>query len=271
MIGIIIAFKTYRYDLGIFGSEWVGLENFKFLFRNNIMWRITRNTIGMNVLFLIVGPLFGVTFAILLNEVSSKFVRVYQTTMFFPHYLSWVVVSYLFVGLFDMELGILNRIIGFFGGEAVMWYNEAKHWPVILVLTSIWKHTGYHAVIYFAAIMGINHDFYEAARIDGASKLQQIRYITVPLLMPTVIMLTLIGIGNIFRADFGMFYFLTKNSGALYSTTDVIDTYVFRTIREFGQMHIGTAVGLYQALVGLILVTTTNFFVKKYDKNSALY
>lgn len=271
MIGIIIAFKDYRYDLGMFGSEWVGFENFKFLFRSSIAWRITRNTIGMNLIFIISGPIFAVTFAILLNELTKKSIKIYQTVMFFPHYLSWVVVSYLFVSLFDMELGILNRVIESLGGEAILWYNRPELWPWILGFTNIWKTIGFGTVIYYTSIMGIDKNLYEAAAIDGAGKFQQARFITVPLLIPTVIVMTILKLGQIFRADFGMFYFLTKNTGALYPTTDVIDTYVFRTLRELGDISMGTATGLYQGVVGLILVVTANWIIRKINAESSLY
>lgn len=271
MIGIILAFKNYRYDLGILGSPWVGFENFKFLFTSENAWRITRNTVGINFMFIIITPIFYILFALLLNEVSKRAIKVYQTIMFFPHYLSWVVVSYLFIGLFDMEIGLVNNIIKAFGSEPIMWYSEPNRWPLLLLVTHLWKVVGYGAVIYYTVIIGINNELYEAAEIDGANRIQQTIHITIPLLIPTVIMLSLISIGNIFKADFGMFYFLTQNAGALYPTTDVIDTYVFRTLRVIGDMGMGTAVGLYQGFVGLVLVTVTNFIIKKADRESAIF
>ncbi len=271
MIGLVLAFKDYRYDLGIIGSEWVGLQNFDFLFSSNNAWRITRNTVGMNFMFIVTGPIFGILFAVLLNEITKRFIKIYQTVIFFPYYLSWVVVGYAFIGLFDMESGLINRLIMKFGGEAIMWYNEPKYWPYILLITYIWKHVGFTSILYYTTIIGISRDYYEAAEIDGATKLQQIRFITLPLLVPTVIILMLLDIGNIFRADFGMFYFLTQNSGALYETTDVIDTYVFRTLRELGDIGMGTAAGLFQGGVGLLLVLTVNWIVRKFNRENALY
>ncbi|WP_235886392.1 ABC transporter permease [Paenibacillus cymbidii] len=271
MIGIVLAFKDYRYDLGIWGSRWIGLQNFDFLFHSNIAWRITRNTVGMNLLFIVFSTVFSVGFGILLSEVGRKFVKVYQTVMFLPHYLSWVVVAYLFLGLFDMEHGLLNQLIVKFGGESVLWYSKPSYWPYILVMTDLWKSTGFGAIIYFTAIIGINPDYYEAAQMDGATWSQRVRHITLPMLAPTVVVLTLISVGNIFRADFGMFYFLTQNTGTLYPTTDVIDTYVFRTLKDLGDIGMGTAAGLYQAIVGLALVTLVNWIVRRADKESALY
>ena len=271
MGGLILAFKDFRYDLGIWGSKWVGLDNFRFLFESADAWRITRNTIGMNFIFIVTGTVFAILLGIFLNEVSRRSVKVYQTVMFVPYYLSWIVVGYIFITLFDMDLGITNQIIKLFGGDPIMWYNEPSYWPFLLTIANLWKTGGYMAVIYYTSILSIDQEYYDAAKVDGASRLQQIWYITLPAIKPTIIMLTLISLGGIIRADFGMFFFLPNESGALFPTTDVIDTYVFRTLRKIGDINMSSEASFYQSIVGFVLVVVSNGVIRRIDRESAIY
>ncbi|MFC4778803.1 ABC transporter permease subunit [Paenibacillus sp. GCM10023252] len=270
MFGIIVAFKNYQFDKGILGSEWVGFSNFEFLFGSADAWRITYNTLFLNALFIVCGTLFSILLALLLNEVGSKlWGSFFQSTFFFPYILSWVIVGY-FAVAFLQDKGFVNSFLSVFGLQGVSWYNHAELWPALLVVISIWKGAGYGSIMYLAGMMGISNEYYESARIDGANKLQQIAYITLPLIRPLIIILTLLSIGKIFYADFGMFYNLT-NFGNLFSTTDVIDTYVFRALRVTGDVGMASAAGFYQAVVGFILVLASNLLVRRLDPDSALF
>lgn len=271
MFGIIIAFKKYNFVDGILGSPWVGFDNFKFFFSYPDAWRITRNTLLLNALFIFSSTVVGVVFALMLNEIKKKlYIKFYQTIFFFPYFLSWVVIGYMVYAFLNMQFGILNSIIKVFGIPEIQWYAEARYWPVILTLVFIWKSAGYHCIIYYAGLMGINEDYYEAAKIDGASKFQMVRYISLPLLTPLISIMTLLSIGRIMYADFGMFFHLTRDIGILYPTTDVIDTYVYRALRTV-DIGIPAAIGLYQSVVGLILVLTTNYIVNKKNTENALF
>ncbi|WP_282579979.1 MULTISPECIES: ABC transporter permease [Paenibacillus] len=277
MIGTIIAFKEYRFSrdgfwASIINSKWVGLDNFKFLFTTNDAYIITRNTLLYNGAFILLGLILSVLMAIVLSEiVNKKLAKVYQTGMFLPYFLSWVVVGYFAFSFLSSERGMLNQIMGFFGAESIQWYSEKAYWPFILILVYLWKAVGYNSVVYLAAIMGIDKSLYEAAMIDGASKFQQIRNITLPLLSPIITIMTLLAIGKIFYADFGLFYQVPRNSGTLYSVTNVIDTYVYQGLKTTGEIGMSTAAGLYQSVVGFTLVMTSNYIVRKYNKDSALF
>lgn len=273
MFGIVIAFKDINYAKGIFGSEWVGFKNFEFLFATKDAWLITRNTVLYNAVFIVLHAVVPVAFAIALNELRVRLLaRTYQSIMFLPHFLSMIVVSYLGYALLSGEYGFLNKaVLEPLGLNPVSWYSEAKYWPFILPIVNIWKHVGYYSIIYLAAIIGIDQEYYEAAHIDGASKWQQITRITIPLLQPVIIVMTLLQIGKIFNADFGLFYQVPLDSGALYPTTQVIDTYVYRALLNLGDIGMSAAAGLYQAFVGFVLVLTTNYAVRKIDKESALF
>jgi len=272
MFGLILAFKDYRVADGIFGSKWVGLDNFKYLFATQDAWNITYNTLFLNSLFIITGTIGGILIAVLINEVKNRWlVKFYQSAMFLPYFISWVIVSYFVYSLLSFDMGIINKLLANFGIEPVQWYNEPKLWPAILTIVNLWKGVGYGSVMYLAAIMGIDGDLYEAATIDGASKLQQCFRITLPLLTPLVITLTLMSIGRIFFADFGLFYNVTLDNGGLYSTTNVIDTYVFRALRFSGDVGMASAAGFYQAFVGFLLVLASNLVVRKIDPDRALF
>lgn len=277
MFGTVLAFKDFRispdgFFASVFNSEWVGFKNFEYLFTTNDAYIITRNTILYNLAFIILGLVIAVGFAIMLSElVNKRTAKVYQTGMFLPHFLSWVIISYFAFTFLSVDKGTLNQIITYFGGEPISWYSEAKYWPYILVFVGIWKGVGYNSVIYLAAITGIDKSYYEAAVIDGASKWKQVRYITIPLLKPLMIILTILAIGGIFRSDFGLFYQLPKDSGALYPVTNVIDTFVYRGLINMGDIGMSTAAGLYQSLVGLILILVANYIVRKIEKDHAIF
>lgn len=271
MGGIIIAFKDYRFDEGILGSDWSGFKNFYYLFSTRDAWSITFNTLYLNSLFIVTGTVSALALALMLNEVRSRWLNgVYQSLLLIPYFLSWVVIKYFAFALLESD-GVINNILSALGRETISFFSEPAYWPLILVLASIWKGVGFSGLIYLAAIMGINKEYYEAAEIDGASKWQQILKITLPLIKPLIIMLTILSIGGIFRADFGMFYNVTQDQGLLYSTTDVIDTYVFRMMRKIGDFGMASAAGLYQSIVGFILVLLTNWVVRKVDEDNALF
>ncbi|MBO9608451.1 MAG: sugar ABC transporter permease [Paenibacillaceae bacterium] len=272
MFGLVIAFKKFRSDKGIWGSDWVGFDNFKFLFANNDAWHITFNTLYLNALFIATGTIAALVVAILMNEVRSKLaVKIYQSTLFFPYFLSWVIVGYFVFALLNYDNGFINRTLNALGAESVQWFGLPKDWPAILVLVSLWKTTGYTSLIYFAGIIGINPEYYEAARIDGASKWQQMTRITLPLVSHLIVIMVLLAIGRIFYADFGLFYNVTQNNPILYNTTDVIDTYVFRALRKLGDIGMASAAGFYQSVVGFVLIVVCNWLVRKFDKDRALF
>jgi putative aldouronate transport system permease protein len=272
MFGIIIAFKDYRFNLGIFGSEWVGFENFRFLFGTDAAWRITRNTIVMNLIFITVNTSASLLVAILLNEVfKSRMVKYYQTLLFFPYFISWVVASYFVFGLLNGNTGLVNQVFANLGFDPVIWYRAPEYWPAILTLAHLWNGLGFGSIIYLAGILGISPELYEAAKIDGASKLQQIRFITLPMLLPLIIILTLLAVGKIFNADFGLFYFLPRDTPMLYSTTDVIDTFVYRSLVELGNISMAAAAGFYQSVVGFVLVILANWAVRRYNEDYSLF
>ncbi|MGM0830579.1 MAG: ABC transporter permease [Bacillota bacterium] len=277
MFGQIIAFKNFRFHpdgffASVFHSEWVGFENFRFLFSTNDAFVITRNTLLYNILFIIVGLILSVAVAIILSEITKqKLAKIYQTGMLFPHFLSWVVVSYFVFAFLSVDKGLFNSVLGFFNIEPVSWYNEPKYWPYFITVISQWKGVGFSSIVYLAAIVGIDRTHYEAAMIDGANKWQQIRHVTIPMIMPLIVILTILNIGSIFSADFGLFYQIPRDSGPLYSVTNVIDTYVYRGLMTMGDIGMSTAAGLYQATVGFILILITNYIVRKIDEDNALF
>ncbi|WP_235947757.1 ABC transporter permease [Paenibacillus glycinis] len=273
MFGTIIAFKSVDYSKGIFHSPWVGFTNFKFLFGTSDAWTITRNTLLYNALFIVITPIIAVTLAILLNEVRGRLAaRFYQSIMFLPYFLSAVVVGYLGYSMLSTEFGFINtHVLVPLGFDAVAWYSEPKYWPYILPLVYIWKNIGYSTVIYLAAVIGIDNEYYEAALMDGASKWRQAISITLPQIRPIIIILMLMAVGHILNADFGLFYQVPLDAGALYPTTNVIDTYVYRALLQLGDIGMSSAAGLYQSVVGFVLVLSVNLIVRKINKESALF
>lgn len=272
MVGIVLSFKNYKYSRGIFGSEWVGFKNFEYFFKSSDFLVITRNTLFLNSLFIVTGIIAALLVAIMLYYVKSRTkTKFFQTILITPHFLSWVVVSYMVFAILNPTYGILNTFLVNFGIDKIDWYSKPEAWPFILTVFSIWKHVGMDSVVYYAALMGIDESIIEAAEIDGASNFKKTFYVILPTLVPLITILTILKIGNIFRADFGLFYQLTRDVGALYSTTDVIDTYIFRTMRVVGDMGMGSAAGLVQSLVGFVLVVLTNALAKKIDPETALF
>jgi len=273
MFGIFIAFKKVNFARGIFNSDWIGFSNFEYLFKTSDAFIITRNTILYNLLFIVLGLALALLTAILLNEIKNKLLlRSYQAIITLPHLISMVIVSYLVYGFLSVETGLLNNtILPWLGVKEIFWYSEDKYWPFILTLTNLWKSVGYSSIVFFAAVVGIDEEYYEAARLDGASRWKQIIHITIPILTPVIIMLTLLNIGRIFYSDFGLFYQVPMNSGALFSTTATIDTYVFNGLMGSGDIGMSTAAGVYQSIVGFLLVLLSNYIVRKKDKENALF
>lgn len=270
LYGLMLPFKNYSITKGFFGSPWAGFQNFLYLF-NGDAWKITRNTIVFNAIFIVLGLVVAMSFALILFELSARFVKIYQTVLFIPFFLSWVVVSYVGSSVLDMKYGLLNKIIEMFGGQGLAWYMVPKYWYAILPIANLWKGVGYGTIIYYTALLGVDVELYEAASIDGATRLQQVRAISIPMLKPLMVMLTLMSIGGIIRADFGLFYSFTLDSKPLYPVTDVIDTYVFRALRQLGDVGMSSAAGLYQSLVGFALVLSSNWLVRHIDPDNALF
>ncbi len=272
MFGVIIAFKNFNYSDGFLGSPWAGLQNFKFLFMTDAAWEITRNTILYNLFFIALGLVFAVLSALVLNELRNKFAaKFYQSVIFLPYFLSWVVVAYLVLAILDPN-GFYNKtLVPTLHFPAIDWYSSPQYWPYILVLVNLWKNIGYGIVIYLAGITGIDQEYYEAAVLDGASKLQQIRYITLPFLVPFMIVTTLINLGNIFRADFGLFYQVPMQQGLLAPTTEVLDTYIYKALIMSGDLGMSSAAGLYQSVVGFFTVVIANFVVGKISKENKIF
>ncbi len=269
---LVIAFQRFSYKTGIFDSEWVGLKNFEYFFKSSRAWLVTSNTLKLNLIFIISTTILALLFSLLLNEVRrQRMAKILQSTFLFPNFISWIVVSYIVYGFLGTTDGFINRTLISLGMDKVNWYQKAEIWPGILAVIRIWKNVGMSSVIYLATIAGIDESLYEAAKIDGATRFKQIQHITVPLLMPTVAILTLLAVGRIFYADFGMIYALVGDNGLLYKTTDVIDTYVFRTLRINGDPANAISAGLYQSLAGFILVFGTNWIVKKTFPEGAIY
>ncbi len=272
MGGIVIAFKNYKANLGIFGSKWVGLDNFKFLFSTNDAYIILRNTILYNFASIILTAVVAVGIALLLDTIRNRIcLRVYQTALFLPRFISWVVGGYMALILFRYDYGLLNHLRAALGMEPVSWYLETKYWPAILMIANIWKSMGYNCLVYYGSIIGIDSEIYEAAEIDGATSWRKIRYITLPLIKPTIITLSLMSIGSIMRSDFGLFYYVPNNSGALYSVTNVLDTYIYRALRITGDMAGSAAGSVFQSIAGFIMVVACNALVRKIDPDSSLF
>ena len=273
MAGMVIAFKKLNFAKGIWASPWAGLKNFKFLFASRDAWVITRNTLLYNVAFILVNMVVGIAIAILITEVrNTKLKKVYQSAILLPFLMSMVILSYIVYALLSAENGLVNNsILPLFHIDSIQWYQEPKYWPVILIIANCWKGVGYGCLIYIASLIGIDPSFYEAARLDGASKWQEITKITLPSLVPTIITLLLLSIGRIFYSDFGLFYQVPMNSGVLFPTTNVIDTYVYRALIEQGNISMSSAAGVYQSLVGFCVVMLSNWIVRKVDKDQALF
>ncbi|BFT73548.1 ABC transporter permease [Paenibacillus sp. P36] len=276
--GILIAFKDFSYSGGSFlknfeNSPWVGLKNFEFFIQTPDAFIITRNTILYNLVFIALGTAVSVFLAIALNELRNRrAAKIYQTFILLPYFLSWIAVSYLFFGFLSADKGIMNSmILQPLGTKPVEWYSQQAYWPYILIFANLWKYAGYNAIVYLAAITGIDPDYYEAASLDGASKWQQIRHITIPSISTVITLMVLLGIGRMFFADFGLFYQVPLNSGALFEVTNVIDTYVYRALMNSGDIGMSAAASTFQAFVGFVLVVLSNWVVRRIDKEKAIF
>lgn len=272
MPGAYIAFTNFNYALGIFKSEYVGLKNFIFLFESGQLMLLVRNTVLFNLAFILLGNFFQLTFAILLNEAQSKwFKKVTQSMMFLPYFISAVLVSLLVYNLINYDFGFISSLTRSMGGEMPKYYSRPGAWPFIIVLVNLWQGTGYGTVVYFAAITGIDHSILEAARVDGANGLQRIRYIILPALRPTVVILLLFAMGGIVKGNFGLFYNLVGGNSVLFDTTDIIETYVYRALMNNFNFSQGSAVGLFQSVVGFVIVMIANGIVKRIEPDYSLF
>lgn len=273
MLGIFLSFKNYSFMKGIFKSDWCGFDNFKFLFKTKDAFIMTRNTLLYNVAFIVLGTIFSIFIAILLCELGERIrVKFFQAALLLPNLLSWVVIGFIAYAFLNADTGFINNtLLKSLGINPVSWYSTPEAWPAILIFVNLWKNMGYQSIVYMAAISGIDKSVYEAAAIDGASKVKQIFSVTLPLLKPTIITLVLMSIGRIFYSDFGLFYQVPQNSGALFNTTQTIDTYVYRGLMELNNVGMSAAAGLYQSLVGFILVLVANGIVRKVDADNSLF
>lgn len=272
MFGVVIAFKNYKFNKGILGSDWVGFKNFEFFLKSNDLFVVTRNTLFLNTLFIATSVVGAVLLAVLLYNVRSRRkTKVLQTVYITPNFVSWVTVAYVVYAILNPQFGILNSILKFFGLAPIDWYSESKYWPWILTIVNLWKNVGMDAIIYYAALMGIDDALIEAAKIDGANNRQITLHVMVPCIFSIVSMLVILKIGGIFRADFGLFYQVTMNSALLYDVTDVVDTYLYRTMKESNNMSLSAAIGFLQSVVGCVLILITNAVSKKMDSDTGLF
>ena len=270
--GIYVAFVKYNYRDGIFGSKFIGLDNFKFLATSGQLWTLTKNTILYNLAFIILGNMLAVFVAILLNEMQSKwFKKVSQTILFLPYFISQVLVGLLVFNLLNYDTGFVNGILSSLGMERWQPYSDPNVWPVLMVVIYLWQQTGYNSVVYFASIMGIDGEMMEAAKVDGANGFQRIRYIILPSLKPTIVILLLFALGGIVKGNFGLFYNIVGSNPILYPTTDIIETFVYRSTVQSFNFSTASAVGFYQSGVGFVIVMTVNYIVKKIEPDYSLF
>ena len=273
----VVAFKNFQFSPNGFldslmNSPWVGFKNFEFLFKSGAAFEITRNTVLYNLGFISLNLIISVTFAIIMSELRNKrLVKVYQTMTLLPYFLSWVVIGYFVYAFLSVDKGLINQWITGHGGTAIQWYSDPRFWPFILLFIGTWKGIGYNSIIYFATVMGIDPTYYEAAMVDGATKWQQIKNITIPQLAPLITIMTILAAGRIFSADFGLFFNIPQNSGALYSVTQVLDTYIYNGLKSTGDLGTSTAAALYQSVVGFVFLMFTNWLARRVDNESALF
>jgi putative aldouronate transport system permease protein len=273
LLGLQIAFKNYNYKKGLWGSEWNNFKNFRFLFKSDDAFIMIRNTLLYNITWIILGVLIGVAASILLNEVLNKRAKkFYQTVILLPNLMSMVVIAYLVFAFLSSGTGLINKgLIEKLGGTAISWYSEPRYWPFILTFVNQWKGIGFGMVLYLSSIVGIDRSYYEAAEVDGATKWLQIRKITLPLLRPTIIMLMILQMGQIFRSDFGLFYQVPMNQGTLFRVTQTIDTYVYRALIQNNDVRLSSAASFVQSVVGFLFIIGANMIVKKVDHKSSLF
>lgn len=272
MFGLVMAFQDFKVSEGFWGSKFIGFNNFTFLFATQDAWTITRNTVLYNVAFILLGTICAVVLSIMLSEMYfTKVGKVLQTIFIMPNFLSIAVIAIIVFAFLSPTTGYVNTIIKELGGTPQSWYTTKEIWPPLLIFVNLWKGTGYSAVVYLATISGISNEYYEAAMLDGATKMQQIRFITIPNLRFIITIQLIMAIGGMFRGDMGLFYTVTMNNGSLYPVTDIIDTYVYRALTSLNNPGMATAAGLYQSVVGLILIFISNKIVTRIDPDSALF
>lgn len=272
LLGLQIAFKNFSYSKGMWDSKWIGLKNFRFLFKTSDAWVMVRNTLLYNVVWIILGIILGVTAAILINEVIGKLKKkFYMTAILLPYLMSAVIIAYLVYAYLSPSSGLFSKLLEKLLGSAPQFYQETKWWPFILTFVHEWKQIGFGMILYLSSILGIDQSLYEAATLDGATRWQQHKSITLPLLRPTIIMLFILNLGQIFRSDFGLFYQVPMNQGALFSVTQTIDTYVYRALLKFNDVGMSSAASFIQSVVGFVFIVTANKIISKLDKSSALF
>lgn len=272
MVGIYYAFTQFDFNTSMFNSKFVGLQNFEFLWRSGTLVKLTMNTIGYNIAFIVLGNVLAIVCAILLSELNGKwFKKISQSVMFLPYFVSFVILSVIVYNLFNYDSGFLNTMLIQFGLDPVDVYSKPWAWFFLIILFYLWKNLGYSMVIYLAAITGISDEYYEAAKIDGANIFQRIWYITVPMLKSTFVVLLLFALGSIMKGQFDLFYQLIGNNGLLYNTTDILDTYVYRSLKVTFDVGMATAAGVYQSLFGFVLIMTVNYVIRKINDDYALF
>ena len=272
MAGLVLAFKNYRFDQGVFGSAWNGLDNFRYLFQSGTGWLITKNTIVYNLVNLVTSQALAILIAIFISEINNRvFKKLTQSFIFLPYFISWVIVGTFVYAIFNYETGVLNNMITSSGGEAVNFYNMPWVWPIIICCFNSWKWCGYNSVIYIAAITGVDREVYEAAAVDGATIGQRIHHITLPTIRPTIITMLLLNVGRILRGDFEMFYQIVGNNGQLFNATDVIDTYVFRSLLQSSNLGMSAAASFYQSVLCFVIIMIVNAAVKHVEPDYALF
>ncbi|NBC72604.1 ABC transporter permease subunit [Paenibacillus sacheonensis] len=272
IVGVIIAFKRFVPSKGIFHSPWNGLDNFEFFFKSQAAWTVLRNTIGLNLLMILIGTVVNVALAFLLYEVVNRTrLKAYQTVLFIPYFFSWVLVGLMLTSLLSPTSGLLTDLLHRVFGMEINFYANPSSWIWILTVVSVWKGAGFGSLIYYSVLMNIDRELFEAAEIDGASRLQTIWRVMLPFLIPMISVLTILALGNIIRADFGLFYFVPQNQSQLYPVTDVIDTYVYRALAKNGDFSMSAAIGLFQSVVGLVLILCTNKVAKSVNKDYSLF
>lgn len=271
MLGVIMAFKDYNPNLGILKSPWCGWENFKFFFTSQDAGRVLRNTVMYSLAFLVVDLIAGVGLALMFYNLRSKIgLKIYNTVVILPKFLSAVIIAFIAYVILNPSYGLLNQAIVALGGEKVQWYSEPAYWPVILTITHVWQTVGMNSIIYYASLMGIDESLLEAASLDGANKWKQTWHVVIPHLIPVMVITTILAIGGLFSGDFGLFYQTPKDVGLLYSTTDIINTYTFRALQS-GSLAKSTAVGLFQSVMGLLLISLTNAIVRKVAPENSMW
>ena len=272
MTGIVLAFKDYKYNLGIFGSEWIGFENFKFFFTSGTGWTVTRNTILYNVVNLFMTQALAIMVAVIITEMSGKyFKKITQSILFLPYFISWIIVGVFVFNIFNFETGTMNSLLKSLDMDPINLYNKPFVWPFIIVFFNSWKWVGYTSVVYIASISGIDGSCMEAADIEGANVFQKIRYITIPSITPTIVTMLLLNVSKILRGDFQMFYQIIGNNGQLFEVTDVIDTFVFRSLITSGDISMSSAATFYQSVLCFVIIMVVNSTVKKVSPDNALF